>query len=318
MSDGADDRGGPSMPEPPDRGSPPESEEPAAEPERTDRRPRLLPVWILLAGAAASGSAWAVMDHLVNDEPAEQVRVKLITASTEPYKVRPDDPGGLEIPDRDKLIYETLTTAEPEEAPEQILPPPEEPVSPPHPVAEVAAEAAEAPELGQEAAVPPEPEEPEAAPVPIAEETPRVPIPVLRSVIRAGDAGSVEAPAKGEEAGRVPMPAEKPIWFARAETPSRVTVAAPREPALSAAASRFMIQLGASRARRTLESQWEALWRRHETALERLNPVIVRTDRGDEGIWYRLRAGPFSGRAAAFGACERLKARGIDCLVVVN
>ena len=352
MSEGAEDREEPSTPAPPDRGNPPESEKPAAEqseelavePPRADRRLRLLPVWILLAGAAASGGAWAVMDHLVSGEPAEQAPVRLITAATEPYKVRPNDPGGLEIPDRDKLIYETLRTDEPEEeGPEQILPPPEEPVNPLQAVAGVAEEEAggeasgsvvvvageagsEAPEAEEGAAVPPESEgeaaapppsgEPEAEPAPIAGETPRIPVPVPRFAIRAAEAGPIEAPARGGEAGPVPTPAVKPVRLARAEKPRRVAVA--REPAASAAASRFMIQLGASRARGVLQDRWETLWRRHETALARLNPVIVRSDRAGEGTWYRLRAGPFPDRASALGACERLRRRGLDCFVVVN
>ena len=48
----------------------------------------------------------------------------------------------MEIPNQGTLIYETLATADPEEAPERVLPPPEEPMSPPQPEADRAEELA--------------------------------------------------------------------------------------------------------------------------------------------------------------------------------
>ena len=120
-----------------------EGAEPAAAEAAESGRPRLLPVWILLGAAALSGGAWAVMDREGGGgPPSDDASVPLIAASTEPWKVRPDDPGGMEIPNQGTLIYETLTTADPEEAPERILPPPEEPLSPPQPETDRAEELA--------------------------------------------------------------------------------------------------------------------------------------------------------------------------------
>ena len=141
MSGGEDGPERPSAPETPSPETPQEPTEPAVEDgvERASdeavesRRPRLLPVWILLGAAALSGGAWAVMDNRGGDTPPPDASVPLITASAEPWKVRPDDPGGMEIPNQGTLIYETLATADPEEGPERILPPPEEPLSPPQP-----------------------------------------------------------------------------------------------------------------------------------------------------------------------------------------
>ena len=190
MSAGEDGPETPSAPEPPRPEQPrPETPQEPAEPAVEDRaepaageavesgRPRLLPVWILLGAAALSGGAWAVMDNVGGGgPPADDASVPLITASAEPWKVRPDDPGGMEIPNQGTLIYETLTTADPEEAPERILPPPEEPMSPPQPETDRAEELAVAasgvarddgapqPDTGTapvEDAAPPEPEAPE-------------------------------------------------------------------------------------------------------------------------------------------------------------
>ena len=140
---------GPETPSAPDTPSPqeppeqPEPAEPAVEERAESRRPRLLPVWLLLGAAVLAGGAWAVTDRMGGGSSSpDEASVPLITASAEPWKVRPDDPGGMEIPNQGTLIYETLTTADPEEAPERILPPPEEPLSPPLPEADRAEELA--------------------------------------------------------------------------------------------------------------------------------------------------------------------------------
>ena len=146
MSDGADGEQTPSASESPDRQAPQEPEEVlehAGEGRAEQRRPRLLPVWILLGAAVASGGAWAVTERLGGGAPpAGEAQVRLVAASAELWKVRPDDPGGMEIPNQGTLIYETLTTADPEEGPERILPPPEQPLNLPQPVADGADEPA--------------------------------------------------------------------------------------------------------------------------------------------------------------------------------
>ena len=143
---GADGPEAPSAPEAPSPQEPqeqPEPAEPAGEEGAESRRPRLLPVWLLLGAAVIAGGAWAVTERMGGEQSSsDEASVPLITASAEPWKVRPDDPGGMEIPNQGTLIYETLTTADPEEAPEQILPPPEEPMSPPLPEADRAEELA--------------------------------------------------------------------------------------------------------------------------------------------------------------------------------
>lgn len=60
----------------------------------------------------------------------------LIQAEQGPYKVRPENPGGISIPHQDKLIYGRLS-GESDQPVERLLPPPEQPVvmTPPYPPA---------------------------------------------------------------------------------------------------------------------------------------------------------------------------------------
>lgn len=46
-----------------------------------------------------------------------------------------------------------------------------------------------------------------------------------------------------------------------------------------------------------------------------LAPDIKKADLGDKGVWYRLRIGPFAGKAAAAQSCEKMKKEGVTCLI---
>lgn len=52
---------------------------------------------------------WTVMsDASVEDTGEDISRLPLLTASSEPYRIRPDDPGGMDIPNRDSTIFEAI------------------------------------------------------------------------------------------------------------------------------------------------------------------------------------------------------------------
>ncbi|MCB2101853.1 MAG: hypothetical protein KDE22_13335, partial [Rhodobacterales bacterium] len=109
---------------------------------------------IVLVGAA--GGAWFVFGEKLLRDPVQDIPV--VRADPRPYKVLPEHPGGMQIPDRDKLVYERLQTAEDgaeSAAPkvEQLLPPAEKPKALP-----------EAPPQPEQAAEPPATEPPTTEP----------------------------------------------------------------------------------------------------------------------------------------------------------
>ena len=60
--------------------------------------------------------------------------VPMISAPAGPVKLRPDKPGGMQIPNRDKLVYERIRSGKvalETELVERLLPQPEKPVSMP-------------------------------------------------------------------------------------------------------------------------------------------------------------------------------------------
>ncbi|MDE0390565.1 MAG: SPOR domain-containing protein [Rhodospirillales bacterium] len=241
MSGGEDGPETPSAPEPPGSETPPppepvaeEGAEPAGDEKAESRRPRLLPVWILLGAAALSGGAWAVMEMRGDGPPLDEASVPLITASAEPWKVRPADPGGLEIPNQGTLIYETLTTSDPEEAPERILPPPEEPMSPPQPETDRAEELAVAASGGEREVATLQPESggvEEPAPATVEQAAPpesETPEPDAAEEARPTDIEAPTEPDPIEEALLPELDAPWPDSVPRPHPPKPGTLAATR------------------------------------------------------------------------------------------
>ena len=87
-------------------------------------------VALLLLGGAAFGGFY-FLDGWLGEEV--EPGVPLIRADAGPVKVRPESPGGMEVPDQDKLVYNRMQGAREAPPVEQLLPPPETPLPPPAP-----------------------------------------------------------------------------------------------------------------------------------------------------------------------------------------
>jgi len=99
------------------------------EPQDPDTRPHYRGMLVaiaalLLIGAIAGGVWFAYQQGLHHASVATAAGdVPLIRADERPTRVKPENPGGMEIPDRDKLIYTQKRAAV-----EHLLPPPEKPM----------------------------------------------------------------------------------------------------------------------------------------------------------------------------------------------
>lgn len=98
---------------------------------RTGARVRLA-LTVLLGGAAmvAAIAGWYIFTA-ADSSPGLQTDIPVIRADTRPIKARPEHPGGLIIPNQDKLVYENLGGGYREPKVERLLPPPEQPKPPP-------------------------------------------------------------------------------------------------------------------------------------------------------------------------------------------
>ncbi|MBF0335247.1 MAG: SPOR domain-containing protein, partial [Alphaproteobacteria bacterium] len=92
----------------------------------------LLTLGLALSAAVATVAAgWHIF---LRDQPAMPPGgVPTITADQAPLKARPDDRGGMDVPNQDKLVYNRMGGNANEPQVERLLPPPEQPKQPPAP-----------------------------------------------------------------------------------------------------------------------------------------------------------------------------------------
>ncbi len=217
----------------------------------------------------------------------------LIEADGSPVKVAPDDPGGMEIPNTDKLIYDRMNGEDPAEpGVEQLLPHAEEPMT------------------VEERTPAPKPDATEALPV----DPPALDIVPDPEALTAG-----ESPNASEGAPAVPVPVA-PTTRGTTETPPPTVlppVAVPETlPTVQPSANgRFVIQIAAFRDQVQAAAGFARLRAAYPDLVSGLTPDVERADLGDRGIYYRLRLGAFATKDAAAALCTRLKGRGQDCIV---
>lgn len=91
-------------------------------------------LWVVLVLILAGGG-WAGWMYLQGDvqEQANADGVPMIASPKFELKEKPADPGGMKVPDRDKLVYDRMAGDNGSANPgvERLLPPPETPLEPP-------------------------------------------------------------------------------------------------------------------------------------------------------------------------------------------
>lgn len=252
-------------------------------------------VWFAFheSGPAASGSEGSI---------------PIARAPAGPDRERPEEPGGMAVPDRDKSVFDTFKpqAAREHERVERLLPPPERPLPEPVP--------ATPPEPAQQddSEMAPAPDEPSTLPqVEIAERPEAAPPPSPEAT-----EGEGEAAATGPVGDAPPPPPARPERFAALSQPDPAPPApAPVAPKPAATPQGdWMVQLAALREEEAARAAWERAKRDAGGLLDGLESTIVRADLGDKGVYYRLRTGDFDSRDAADAFCARLKAKGLGCL----
>jgi hypothetical protein len=75
------------------------------------------------------------------------------------------------------------------------------------------------------------------------------------------------------------------------------------------------VRLGSLRSPEAARDEWARLKRENPDLLGKLTAVAVRTDLGNQGIYYRIQAGSFGDAAAAEKLCGDLKRRKLGCIL---
>jgi cell division septation protein DedD len=127
------------------------------DPEPPARRRLRGPLLIFVVMALSAGGLWVAYNSSQTRAPGD---VPVIQADQGTTKTRPQQPGGMAIPDQDKLVY-NQGKGPPQV--EKLLPPPEVPLPRPAPSGEAASATPAAPAVAVTPAVPP-PAQPPATP----------------------------------------------------------------------------------------------------------------------------------------------------------
>lgn len=248
-----------------------------------------------IAGIALAGVvSWFILAPRYADTSSAEVPV--IRRPVSPAKIQPSDPGGMEIPNQDKSVYnlvekkdDTMIKAE------SLLPLPE---TPQMPVIVANAETIE-----------------EVIDAVTEESVSKDPLeikPLTETIegVKASNGQKINIPEKPEN-----IKSEvKTSPAAPATTDSSVSApaAASATPA-AAAKGHWQIQLTASTNKAAVERAWTDQAKKY-AVLSGL-PHEVESVKGDKGTIYRLKAGDYATRAEADALCAKIKAAGGSCLV---
>lgn len=245
----------------------------------------------------------------------------VISAEMTPEKVKPVDEGGLQVPNQNvQVLDNTEQTAEGE----TVLPPPEQPVTPPEPTTAEAPQPAEPPAVvDSNSATVVEDIPAVTAPEPATTaEAPAIPAPVAPEP--TAEAAQPEAePAAPAVAATTPETAPEPAVPAQQATapeptpepaPTTTQEAAVTPPPAPAAVGDARVQLAAVKSESAAQAEWAKMQKAHPDLLGNLTLTVQSVDKNGT-TFYRIQAGPVADRAAAKQLCASLKGQGQDCIV---
>jgi cell division septation protein DedD len=252
--------------------------------------------------------------------------IPIIRRSTAPIKVRPSDPGGMDVPNRDKQVYSRIGDIEDEPVVEHLLPTPEQPVEPPK--SELASAQEEAPmpiakpidskgrvieaKKAEEILGIPSVKEEVEKKVEVKEVLPTPkPLPVVK-----------EMPAKQEIpiAKQKPVVPQKVMEAVKKEAPVKVKVEAVKNVEKNSSndvmkKGVWQIQLVSVKGEKAAQNAYKMAMRKHGQILKNVPYEIAKADLGIKGVYYRLKVGAFKNRNGADELCKRLKQFGQSCFV---
>lgn len=241
---------------------------------------------VVLAGIVG----WFVLSPRYAANNPEEIPV--IRRPQTPVKVQPAEPGGMEILNQDKTVYDIIDKKGADDQPgiETILPPPEEPKIPviqaPTPTVAENTAAPTTPQAEELIAQAQEIIKVETAPAPAPAPTPS------------------PEPAKEVKVAPVAVPAPAPATAAD----NKIAIPA------KAASGSWQVQLMASTNKKAVSGSWNSLSKKYPV-LKNYTYEIETADLGAKGIFYRLQAGAFATRAEADNLCGDIKALGGSCIV---
>ena len=283
--------------------------------ELESRRFRLTNWWkwcvAVLSLALFSGLLWYAYQSGTQDDGGP---IQTVQADKEPFKVKPQDPGGLQIPDQDKLVF-SEAVGRPDEGPETLAPASETPMPKPEPVISEVTPPKPKPVVPPIPAVQPKPA---AAPKPVtpptkpADQVLAKPPGVAENV--AEKAPAATTPPAPEPTADAPLsrPPGAGVSGASLAAQSKIDVPKPLAPN----ATGVSVQLGSFSGMDAAKQGWSEIRPRYPDILVSPNAQVKQAVVNGK-TYHRLMVGPYASRDDADIVCNLLKSRGRDCFIVL-
>jgi len=251
-------------------------------------------VWKLYVGASGGDS---------------EQNVPIVRADNNPFKVTPDDPGGMEIPHKDSTIFSSLNSDNDNEKKiENLLA--EDDNEEPMPRSQLFAglNTDANPDLTVEEEDSPldQPVSDDAQQIGQPMEEEETPATIEEKIAEAEESEPVkiEAPKKVEPAVETKA-APEPVKEEPKPVPEPVKVVPAPAPVTTTASGDYFVQLASVKDSAAAEAEWKKLAAKY-SALSGYAHRIEKADLGAKGTFYRIQAGPVS-KDKATATCEAIK-----------
>lgn len=312
---------------------------------------RILPILVAVLGLSGVGGV-VYYAYTSGVKQGSEVAAPLLTPDG-PAKVKPEDPGGVIVPHRDKSIYGVLEGENAVETVDQVevlLPPPEDPMRPviaaastvqtggdedmadgaaqdetsSPPIPSITGQTEEGSEARTPALIAVEPELPSDA----------LAAPEAPAVLAEG-APEPEASAQIDQQEQTAvMPAPRAPKQSSSEMPSQTSVPtqapvpteAPKTQGGDNAATgdlanlslngTWRIQIAALRSEAAAQGEWQRQVKRLPNILGALQLQVQKVTIEGKGDFYRVRGGPLPDKASADRLCSELKSNKVTCLSI--
>lgn len=231
--------------------------------------------WFVLAGVTLLLVCLISVIYLLLKGPIENEEIVTIAPTQKPVKIRPENPGGMVIPDQDKVIYSRLTQDTIPAKVEKLFPEEEKPVMP------VVTEEKD---------------------IPVFVETQAEEVKII-------DGGVLSAEKVSESEKKI----EKTIvQDKQSEKPTPEIKVPEIKPEVKK--GEWKVQLFSSTDKKKVEKQWQIISKKHRGLVSDMPMQIVPAKIAGKGTFYRLQLGAFETRQMASNLCVKLKKQKQDCI----
>jgi len=271
---------------------------------------------IIMAVSAFITYAWYSDKFAIRSENAEP---KLIKADNLPVRFKPEDPGGMEIANRDKKVYDALSGGDDDQLPKvvKIIPAAEEPLEREDlKNSEVKSDVNVAELLDDMSDNMPRTigdSEEEKTEDKVAE----IEEPVQeREIVQVSDSGEQKLIAKEEL-----MSKDIEIENTARQVAEEIKITpVPREtakPVVSKKEERgYRVQLGSFKSRDDAIASWNIVAKKYKEIIGNSDHIIEKADLGSKGVFYRLQLGNFKKESESRQVCQELSEQKQGCFIV--